>query len=411
MLKNPLNNKPSHLLETIGWILLSAYVMVLPIGHTVALRNLLFFSLITITIWLALRSRIQISVPIVKPWLLYAAIAFISLTYAIDPWYSLGEIKTEIGFGFMAMVLGATWVRTPEQFSRLVWAIIAVNVFLIAGSFYYAATLAKGEYLAVGSFNIGVGKFSTYIVLMLPFIIAHWLQLSKQHFALHAFLALLLAGNIAALYFTDNRAGLVALTVESAVLVVIILESHSPRPSWKTWAALALTILLLGALAAKQINDRNPSAANIATSISTDTRWAVWRFAAQNIEARPFTGGGLGLEAFKLLNPDYPKNNPEHNPLLWHAHNTVLNIGIQTGFPGMIAFIILMAAALLQASAPLRKTQEWNANRIYSAAAVAIFSGLAAKMQTDDFFNRDIALFFWLIVGAMSFGANITHRE
>lgn len=402
---NTPHNVSSRVLEAIGWILLSAYVMVLPIGHTTALRNLLFFSLIAITVWLAWRGKIRVSIPIIKPWLLYAAVAFISLTYAVDPWYSLGEIKTEIGFGFMAMVLGATWIRTSEQFSRLVWAIIACNAFLIAGSFYFALqTHIQGNPLSsISSFNIGVGKFSTYVVLVLPLIVARWLQLSRQQPTLKTLLAILMAGNVAALYFTGNRAGLVTLIAEIAMLVFIALK-YSPalRSSRKLWAVLVLTVLMLSILTIKQIGNRDPSALNASTSVSTDTRWTVWRFATQNIETRPFSGGGFGLMAFKLLNPDYSKNNPEHNPALWHTHNTLLNVGIQTGIPGIITFILLMTAALLRVSSPLGKSHAWNPTQLYSTAGVIMFAGLAVKLQTDDFFNRDIALFFWLIVGALS---------
>lgn len=408
---NPHNNF-SQILKVIGWILLSVYVMVLPISHTTALRNLLFFSLIAITVWLAWRGKIRLSVPIIKPWLLYATVAFVSLTYAVDPWYSLGEIKTEIGFGFLAMVLGATWIKTSVQFSRLVWAIIAGNVFLVAGSFYFAfqAHIQGNPLISIGSFNIGVGKFSTYIVLTLPLIVAQWLQLSGQQRVLKVLLVILIAGNVASLYFTGNRTGLVALIAEIAVLMFIALRYWPAlRSSWKPWVALTLAAILLSALEVKQIDNRaTASESNVSASVSSDPRWMVIRFAVQNIEIRPFTGGGFGLGAFKLLNPDYPKSFSEHNPLLWHAHNTLLNIGIQTGLPGMIAFIILMAAALLQVSAPFGKSHERNPTQLYAIAAAIMFAGLAIRLQTDDFFSRDIALFFWLIVGALSFSSTTT---
>lgn len=404
MLNDPPHNKPSPILETIGWILLSAYVMVLPIGHTVALRNLLFFSLTAISIWLALRSRIQISVPIFKPWLLYVAIAFISLTYAIDPWYSLGEIKTEIGFGFLAMILGATWIRAPEQFSRLMWAIIACNVFLVAGSIYFAlkAHIQGNPLILISSFNVGIGKLSTYIVLMLPLIVAQCWALPDQRRTIRAFLIVLIAANIAALYFTGNRAGLVALLIEAIVFALVLLKYPSTLlQNPKFWLIVVLAILFIGSLEFRQIVNRD-AAASTSASVSTDPRWVVWKFAAQNIVDRPFTGGGFGLHAFKLLNPDYSKNNPANNSALWHAHNTLLNVGIQTGLPGIATFIILMLAALRKVSAPLREMSEWNTTRIYSLAAVVMFAGLVVKLQTDDFFSRDIALFFWLIVGALS---------
>lgn len=399
----PDTNSPGPNAARIASVLLAIYIFVLPIGQTIAIRNLAFFSLVGLTLWLALRGRIRPVVPLLRPWTLYAVVAGISLFYAVDPIYSLGEIKREVGFLFLAMVLGATWIRTPQHFTRLMWVIIASNIILIIGSFYYALpffTLDTG--IAVGSLNIGMGKLSTYIVLVLPFIAARWWLLPDQHRISKIILIILIMGNIAALYFTGNRAGLVAIFMETIVLAALLLKY---RPTWlrrrKPWVILALAVLLFGVLEARQIDNRDPLAASVSASISTDSRWVVWNFAAQNIASRPFTGGGFGLHAFKLLNPGYPKNNPANNAALWHAHNTLLNVGVQTGLPGMTAFIILLLAALRKVSAPLREMSEWNTTRIYSLAAVVMFAGLVVKLQTDDFFRRDIALFFWLIVGAL----------
>lgn len=400
----PDTNSPGSIAPLIASVLLAIYVFVLPIGQTIALRNLAFFSLVALTLWLALRGRIRPVVPLLRPWVLYAAVAGISLSYAVEPMYSLGEIKREIVFLFLAMVMGATWIRTSQHFTRLMWAIIASNIILISGSFYYALPFfALDTSIAVGSLNIGMGKLSTYIVLVLPFIAARWWMLPDHHRISKIILKILIAGNIAALYFTGNRAGLVAIFMETIVLAVLLAKY---RPTWlrrrKPWVALALAVLLFGILEVRQINNRDPLAANVSASISTDSRWTVWNFAVQNIASRPLTGGGFGLHAFKLLNPGYPKNNPANNATLWHAHNTLLNVGIQTGLPGMTAFIILILAALRKVSAPLREMSEWNTTRIYSLAAVVMFAGLVVKLQTDDFFSRDIALFFWLIVGALS---------
>lgn len=395
---------PTPVVTRIAWTLLAIYIFVLPIGHTTALRNLLFFFLIMITFWLAWCGKLRLSIPMIKPWLLYAAIACISLVYAIDPWYSLGEIKTEIGYGLLAMLLGASWINTPERFSRLVWIIIASNALLIAYSFYYAfPLLVQHRHIEVGSLNIGVGKFSTYLVLVLPLIVACWLQLSKQQVALRVLLGILIAGNIAAVYFTGNRAGLLALFVEVVCLSAILLKyCPSLRSSAKTWTAVALAVIILSTLGTKQFGNRDPAPnTSVSAAVSGDSRWAVWRHALGNIESRPFSGGGFGLDAFKLRNPGFPKNNPANNPQLWHAHNTLLNIGVQTGLPGIVAFIILIVAALHRISTPLRQEREWTSSRLYSAAAVLMFAGLAAKLQTDDFFSRDIALLFWLIVGAL----------
>lgn len=380
-------------------IFFAIYVLVLPIGQTIALRNLAFISLTVLTLWLVWRGRIRPIFPLVWPWLIYAAVAILSLSYALDPLYSLGEIKREIGYGFLILILAATWINNEVRFSRLVWVLIAGNLFLVVSLFNYAIPLLlQGTTPQVGALNIGVGKFSTYLVMIVPFIFAQLFLLPASCRMGKTLLALLIAANITAVYFTGNRAGFVSLIVETALLSAMLLWRRPPNLSIpKVFAALILAVLLLGSLSIKQIANRTPATPSISDTVTSDVRWGIWHVALTNIKARPYTGGGFGRNAFKLLNQDYPKNYLYVD----HAHNALLNMGVQMGFPGMAAWLFLMVAVGRSLWIPLATTRNWDSSKIYAAAGIVMLAGLLVKLQTDDFFNRDIALLFWLLIGAL----------
>lgn len=406
-LRPPFSSLPTPLLDRIVSILFAIYVFVLPIGQTLALRNLAFVSLTGLTLWLVLRGRIRPAFPLAWPWLLYATVAILSLSYAIDLTYSLGEIKREIGYGFLILILAATWIKNEKRFSHLVWVLIAGNLFLVASSFYYAIPLLlRGATTEVGALNIGVGKFSTYLVIMVPFIFAQLFLLPASYRTGKTLLALLITTNIIAVYFTGNRAGFVALIVEAALFSAILLWRRPPHLSIrKIFAALMLAVLLLGSLSIKQIAERTPATPSISATVTSDIRWRLWQKTITEIKARSYTGGGFGQGAFKLLNPDCLVSDP----CLGHAHNTLLNMGVQMGFPGMAAWMLLMVAVGRSLWIPLARTRHWDRSTIFAAAGIVMLAGLLVKLQTDDFFNRDIALLFWLLVGAI-FSVNRAKR-
>lgn len=393
------SGSPTPGIDRFTSILFAIYVLVLPIGHTVALRNLAFFTLAGLTLWLALRGRIKLVFPLVWPWLIYTVVAAFSLTYAVDPAYSLGEIKTEIGYGFLLLVLAATWITNVERFMRLVWVLIAGNLFLVASSFYYAVPhLLQGTAFQVGALNIGVGKFSTYLVMIVPFIFAQIILMPKPSRMGKMLLALLIAANIIAVYFTGNRAGVVSLIIEAALLSAMLLWRRPPNLSIpKILAAFMLAVLLLGSLSINQVANRTPDTPGIGDTVTSDVRWGIWHDSLKNIAALPYSGGGFGRDAFKLLNPDYPKSYP----YVSHAHNTLLNMGVQMGLPGIAVWLLLMVAVGRSLWIPLATTLNWGGSTIYAAAGIVMLVGLLVKLQTDDFFNRDIALLFWLLVGAL----------
>jgi ADP-heptose:LPS heptosyltransferase/O-antigen ligase len=375
------------------WVALAAYVLVLPVSGTIALRSLALVAMLAALAWTLARRRRWPAMPLAGPWWAYGAVAAASLAYAVSPSYSLGELKTEVLFPWLVFVLAATAIRTRTAYLRLAAIVALGNVFLVAFSLATAAAGGATKDGLIGTLNTGVGNYSTYLVTVAPLLalLAAVAVRRRRHLRATA-LAMLLAAGMASLYFTQNRQALVALAAELALVGGWFLWRGF---SWRRLAALALALALVGLVFFQQYQTRveiNRQVGVDQARIDADPRWQVWRFATARIAERPWSGGGFGLRAFQLQYPDFAPDT-----MLWHAHNMVLNKGVQMGVPGMAAFLLLFLSVPWALAGGLRRRSPTQA---VALAAIAMCAGVFAKNMTDDFFVREGGYLFWLLAGA-----------
>ena len=400
-------NPPSRTADIAFW-LLALYVLILPIGHVTALRSLVFFALVALTLWHCWRHKARPSFPLAGPWLAYAAVALASLGYALDPAYSLNEIRVEIFYAIVTMVIAATWIASPHALLKLVRVVVAGNAVLVSlilavsaaniASFQGGQDLTQLSPVWVG----GGGKYGTHLIISLPFVVAYAFSAPRwQRIAL----LVLVAGNLACLYATGNRAGFLALFVEIAAAgLILLLRFKLPlRARRKLLVALCAVGAVTALLGWEMMSHRAGSAENVAAMVHKDARWAAWSATIDYAIESPFHGAGFGLNAFKMKNPDYAARF--HDPGLWHGHNLFANAIWQMSIPGAAALALLLIAALWKTWRLLvRIPAGQEPLRLFALAGIAMALGLIAKNQTDQFFYRDVAWMFWLIVGGLLSG-------
>jgi O-antigen ligase len=68
------------------------------------------------------------------------------------------------------------------------------------------------------------------------------------------------------------------------------------------------------------------------------------------------------------------------------------------GIPGILAFVLLIAAAARRTWLRRRARQTDATAAMLSAACVALVAGLFIKNMTDDFFVRDQGYLFWMLM-------------
>jgi O-antigen ligase len=379
------------------WGVLAIYLWVLPIGGTTAVRNLTMVLLLLLAVVAVLRRAAQPCFPLRYLWLAYLAVAASTLAYALDPAYSLQEIRVEILYPAAVFFIAATLIRSPCQWMRMAWLLLLGNAVLALFTIYTGITGGTTKDGLVGSLNSGVGSYSTYVVTALPIVAALGLSAWREgrHFlALGS--ALALAANLAALYFTLNRQSFVALFAE--VMVIVLLTLARSFTLKRAIAAVAVTVTLATLVAFQALHRAAPpSSADTGTVLQSETRqdprWPVWKRVVADVAGSPWTGAGFGLRSFNLK---YEGKVVFDGPF-WHAHNMVLNKAVQMGVPGAVAFLCLFWAVPWRARRGLAGA---TTERTIALAAIALACGVFAKNMTDDFFTRDGALLYWLLAGA-----------
>ena len=84
----------------------------------------------------------------------------------------------------------------------------------------------------------------------------------------------------------------------------------------------------------------------------------------------------------------------------WHAHNVVLNYGFQLGVAGILAVLGVFGGLF---ALWLRLVRVGDAAlRAVGIAGALLVLGVFARNMTNDFFQRDQALLFWALTGALA---------
>ena len=393
----PAESRVPDLAARSAFLLLICYVLILPVAHTIALRNVLFFSLVALTAWGAVRWRLELRLPWAPEWLIYLAVALASLPTAIDPLDSANEIKHEIVFGAAAGALGAIWLRHQADFDKVIAVLVVGSAIMGLWAGLQAVRDWTGGYpfdpAQRGALLSGVGSYSTYIVLLAPFLFYLLLRHRSppMRFALISILVLNVIGALA----TMNRAVFPALAAEVLVFGYLAVRASERSAVWL--ARMATGVVFVAILGAFQFLFRdlaNPDG----SMLSADPRFLIWSTAVDNIRAAPWFGSGFGREAFRRLNPDMVAAN-DH---FWHAHNVLLNKGVQMGIPGILAFALLMLAACRSVWLNRAEVTRNPQAGLLSAAGLALIAGMLTKNMTDDFLVRDQGYLFWLLLAAAS---------
>ncbi len=364
----------------------------LAFNHTIAVRLYAMGAAAVLTFlaggWRELRT-----IPLRNAWIVWAVVAAVSVAFANDR-HALHEYSHEIVYAFAAF---STWYVLARRAGGARWLAYTLMSVLLA-----ALALGTLRYLHVDTswFDLGeygdVGSLSTFLVTVLPLLLFLALR-SRAHSAERMGAVALIAGCLVAGFLTLNRMFWFAAAAE------IMIFALSSIRYWQTrrrglWmggvvavvAALAITEVLLASQS--RIALAAPGT-GIWEFVAEDPRGELWRFAVQQIADHPFLGAGIGKWSSRAL-----FNAQFHDPMLLHAHNLFLNRALETGLPGLAAFVVLLASVALVFGRMARSIDTGTA--AIGAAGLALVAGVVLKNLTDDFFIRQNAMLFWSLTGA-----------
>lgn len=391
-------------LQTTLLVIGAVFLFVLPIPHTTTVRQACLFVAVAISIMLIRRDGMP-TLPLKMPFAVWLAVAGFSVVYAVNPKYSLGEIKTELLYSWLVFFVFFTQTRGARDWNVWIGAIAAsllvlslTNVWL----WYSTANAISARY-----FYNGVGAYTTYLIAVLPFVIFFLFKMPVRGVG-----RALLRGSplllLVPAYLTMNRTVWIVVAVLMLTLVsLLIFSSRSRTPKRAVITALGLFFVASMFFFYTSLERRviHPEAL-IDSTLASDPRPGLWRFVVSEIGARPAQGIGFGQHSFAYAYPQWQ----EKNNLLTHAHNVFLDAGIQMGAPGIAAMLFIFGAVLLEYWRLYRSNHrlaQW-----LGACGIAMVAAVLVRNMTDDFFRRDLALLFWSLVGAsLGYGHRLLAAE
>jgi len=348
---------------------------------------LLLVAMIPVTLWAtALPEK---TIP--QAWRLVAGIA---LYYAIVNWATTSPRVRWLGWG---LVTAGFLLALIAPFS-VEWS---VNKFLLIPDSLYT------HFPLLASDTIHPNVMAGSLIILIPLPLA-WLLFNKDRklWWLSLLAALALLTMLVVLGLTKARGAWMALGAVLATLMIL---------RWRRgWVVLAVGFFMISIvvyrLGLKPVMEALTTSGNIST---LEGRQEAWSRAIFMIQDFAFTGVGLGTYG-DVADAMYPffLAEPGSTP---HAHNLFLQIGVDLGIPGLIAWLALLALAIASAW-QLYRSSLIKLDRGLASLGAALFCSQVALMVhglTDAVTWGMVkpAPLVWALWGLIAAGVNLRVKE
>lgn len=339
--------------------------------------------------------------PLDWPLLAWVGVTLLSLVWAVNPDYSFKEIKGEIFKGVVIFYLVCYGVYREDRLKQVYLALILSNLLMVIWGIWDFFNLGGSLYdftIRASSLHSGYGSLGTYLITVIPFLLIGSFSplLKKFHWALRGLVLL----NLFCVYITFGRAMWLGVAIEILVTGFILFQK-------RVVIALCLGLVILFLLIPRTVvfhGEGLPSGNGIVSHKVGGTAGDlvdIWKLCFAFLQEKPFQGIGFGRNSFSEAFTDF---RASHQPLLWHAHNTFLNIFFQTGLQGIAIFLWLVISTLYSLFQRSKEGISSWPGMIALAAGIMVI-GFFLRNLFDDFYVDDNALLFWYLVGAALSGA------
>lgn len=262
--------------------------------------------------------------------------------------------------------------------------------------------------------GINANQLAGAVVLYLPVALALAVGWWRERRPVLALLAVLLAGIAGGtLALTQSRSGWMGSAAGIAGLVALAGWATSRRRV--QIVAVAAPLALVGAAAALIATQPELAARFINTSgqtageISLSGRPEIWSRALYAIQDFSFTGTGLGTFR-RVVNLLYPLFTISPDTDIAHAHNIFLQVAVDLGLPGLVAYLAGLWIALCVAWDTAKRSAG-----MLRGLALGLLAGLVALHVyglTDAIaLGAKPGLAFWLALGLIAALPRVTRAE
>jgi putative inorganic carbon (hco3(-)) transporter len=335
---------------------------------------------------------------------LYILLAALSVTAAKDPRLALTALA-EIIIGTLSFYLVLLYLQVRKEYQKVFYSLLllpAAYVVLLG-----LLQIVTGDYSISMGFKLEDGLYATrgrassifsspnifaaYLIAVLPLALVSVLSKALKSYERAAIIFLGLAG-LLCLVFTFSRNGWLSVVI-SALIMSLVTGSKKMRYA----ALLFCAALFIGALLFYCLKPQ--ALRNYAFHGSADERRVlIYRTSAAMIRDHWLLGIGAGN--FRMVYPSYLSHEEierYREPLPWHAHSLGLNMAIETGIPGTIAFLLFIGVVLRDLFRA--RIDDFESRLLYIGSLWGITSMLTVNVLDCLMNDHKCGFFFFLLLG------------
>ena len=368
--------------ECIWWLLLG-YVLIIPFYRVFSsslstFRWTVIFALLVLIVWEVAKGGFS-NMPLLVPMTAFVGAAVLSLWHSVDPAMSIKYLKKDM-FQMVVLFYGCYFLMSErlERIKAMTWTIL-LSSFLVLATGLVRPHFKRGRFSATFQSPTKYGKF---LDLVLPLAWSFvWLPMRWWVFG-----ALLLAiAETIALVFTATRSSMLAIPTMVGIQGVALGQRK------KLVVTAVLIILFMGGafvVGGKRARRTLERFRGISVAVvekkgtfdsSLETRLEIYRTAWALIKERPLWGWGYGRHIEKAIVKKQGRDWYIKRllfPFTFHTHSTFLEIWLQCGLIGLLAFLGLLGAFWYKALKGWRKVRRLGEE--YFVLYLGFLGGLGA---------------------------------
>ena len=319
----------------------------------------------------------------------WALLAFASLAWSVNARYTLDELRNEIFYATLAVIVYFFAAQQPGRWRG--WCTALLGGTLIVFILNVAQDQFGFSLTRHGVFEQR-GPWSTHLVLVAPLVLAlAW----RPPWGGGRGLALCAAATALLFYAawqTDNRIIWVALAAQFLIASMLRPAAANGGTRPLRIVSVAAALFATAALAASIADRSAMQFAGAADSLERDVRPRIWSVAWEKFKQAPLIGHGFGRE---ILASDFIPQTPSvlNHPQIRHGHNVFVDMALGLGLVGLAAFVAVLVLLAGEYAGYVRSP----ALAPLGVIGFMVIAGFLVKCLTDDFLHRHNALVFWAL--------------
>jgi putative inorganic carbon (HCO3(-)) transporter len=326
-------------------------------------------------------SQMKIDALLLGVGLLYATVDLLEPVERLH-WVPAGVVAISVALLGLGM-LGTRWVLKIARLEALTAGLPGELAWLPEGETFFNPNVIGGA-----------------LLLVLPFSLSLlvWAVRRGEHrwgWALVEGLTTVLSMGL--LVLTQARGAWLGFTASLLVLLAVTRERVG-----RVGAALLLVALVvlttLGPVNLRQVVQLDQESARILSTVTMEQRLEIWSRAQYAIADFPLTGPGL--DAFQYVMPlMYPLMRTHPGKAVPHAHNEFLQVALDVGLPGLVAWQALYVVTFWMLWRVYRRSPDSLVQALALGSGGALIAHLVYAMTDCAVLDAKPLVVFWLVVG------------